>query len=93
MRIGNFSLDTLDGSSHHTGDAAFAPATPKDLQHSRANLYSHNSHNIQHKRVKVQYIFLYAKGQPAQPEMFWRAHHTKLDPKSMRAKPLCLWGV
>jgi hypothetical protein len=34
IRIGNFSLD---GSSHRTGDAAFTPATPHDLHHSRAN--------------------------------------------------------
>jgi cAMP phosphodiesterase len=25
--------------------------------------------------------------------MFWRAHRIKPDPKSMRAMPLCLWGV
>jgi hypothetical protein len=30
----NFSLD---GSSHQTWDAAFTPAIPHDLQHSRAN--------------------------------------------------------
>ena len=29
----------------------------------------------------------------AQPDMFWRTHHTKSDPKSMRVMPLCLWGV
>jgi hypothetical protein len=28
-KFGNFSLD---GSSHQTGDAAFTPATPRDLQ-------------------------------------------------------------
>ena len=44
IRIGNFSLD---GSSHQTGDAAFTPATPHDLHHSRANNDSHNSHNTQ----------------------------------------------
>jgi hypothetical protein len=33
IRIVNFSLD---GSSHQTGDAAFTPATPHDLHHSRA---------------------------------------------------------
>ena len=49
IRIGNFSLD---GSSHQTGDAAFTPATPHDLHHSRANNDSHNSHNTQHTRVK-----------------------------------------
>jgi hypothetical protein len=39
IRIGNFSFD---GSSHQTGDAAFTPATPHDLHHSRANNDSHN---------------------------------------------------
>ena len=51
IRIDNFSLD---GSSHQTGDAAcaaFTPATPHDLHHSRANNDSHNSHNTQHARV------------------------------------------
>jgi hypothetical protein len=40
IRHGNFSLD---GSRYQTGDAAFTPASPRDLQHSRANtdsLYS-----------------------------------------------------
>jgi hypothetical protein len=36
---------------------------------------------------------LYAKGHSAQPDLFWRKHHTKPDPKSMRVMPLCLWGV
>jgi hypothetical protein len=36
---------------------------------------------------------LYAKRHSAQPDMFWRTHHTKPDPKSMRVMPLCLWGV
>ena len=39
IRIWNFSLD---GSSHQTGDAAFTPATPHDLNHSIANNDSHN---------------------------------------------------
>jgi hypothetical protein len=34
FRIGNLSLD---GSSHQTRDAAFTPAAPHDLHHSRAN--------------------------------------------------------
>jgi len=79
--IGNFSLD---GSSHQTGDAAFTPAMPHDLHHSRANNDSHNSHNTQHTRVKQStlcYTLLYAKGHSAQPDMFWRTHHTKSDPK------------
>jgi hypothetical protein len=49
IRIGNFSLD---GISHQTGDAAYTPATPHDLHHSRANNDSQNSHNTQHTRVK-----------------------------------------
>jgi hypothetical protein len=28
-----------------TADAAFNPATPQDLQHSRADINSRNSHN------------------------------------------------
>jgi hypothetical protein len=31
-----------------TWDTAFAPSTPQDIQHSRANTDSHNSHNMQH---------------------------------------------
>jgi hypothetical protein len=49
IRIRNFSLD---GNSHQTGDAAFSPAIPHDLYHSRANTDSHNSHNTQHTKVK-----------------------------------------
>jgi hypothetical protein len=45
---GNFSLD---GSSLLTGDAAFTPATPHDLHHSRANTDSHNSHHTKNTRV------------------------------------------
>jgi hypothetical protein len=55
--LGNF---TLGGSSHKTGNAAFTPATPNDIQHSRANTDSHNSHNTQHTRVK-KFILLHAK--------------------------------
>ena len=92
IRIGNFSLD---GSNHQTGDAAFTPATPHDLHHSRANNDSHNSHNTQHAthESKTKYTLLYAKGHSAQPDMYWRTHHTKYDPKSMRVMPLCLRGV
>jgi hypothetical protein len=59
IRIGNFSLD---GSSHQTGDAAFTPATPRDLQHSRANTDSHNSHNTQHARVEQNTLCFMQKG-------------------------------
>jgi hypothetical protein len=48
IRLGNFSLD---GRSHKTGDAAFIPATPQDLKHSRANTSSHKSHNAQNTRL------------------------------------------
>jgi len=34
--------------------------------------------------VYEKYTLLYAKGHSAQPDMFWRTHHTKSDPKSMR---------
>ena len=88
-RIGNFSLD---GSSHQTGDAAFTPATPHDLHHSRANNDSHNSHNTQHTRVK-QINFALRKRTLSPPDMFWTTHHTKSDPKSTRVMPLCLWRV
>jgi hypothetical protein len=30
-------IDTLDRGSHQTGDSAVTPATPQDIQHSRAN--------------------------------------------------------
>ena len=42
---------------------------------------------------KTKYTLLYAKGHSAQPDMFWRTHHTKSDPKSMQVISLCLWGV
>jgi hypothetical protein len=48
IRIGNSSLGS---SGHQTEDAAFTHATPHDLQHSRANTDSNNSHNTQHTRV------------------------------------------
>jgi hypothetical protein len=63
----NFSLD---GRSHQTGDAAFTPATPHDLQHSRANTDSQNLHNTQHTGVfKIKYTLLYEKGNLAQPDI------------------------
>jgi hypothetical protein len=77
VRFRNLSLD---GSSLQTGNAAFTPATPHDLQHSGANTDSNNSHITQDTRVK-QITLLYAKGHSAQPDMFWRTHHTKPDPK------------
>jgi hypothetical protein len=88
IRIGNLSLD---GSSHQTGDAAFTPATPKDLQHSRANT---DSHSTQHMKVKTNAIrFVHKDTQPIQECSGGQSHHTKADPKSMRVKPLCFWGV
>jgi hypothetical protein len=45
------SLSTAAVIKLGTGDAAFTPATPHDLQHSRANTDSHNSHNTQNTRV------------------------------------------
>jgi len=35
----------------------------------------------------------YSQVHPRGADMFWRTHHTKSDPKSMRLMPLCLWGV
>jgi hypothetical protein len=55
VRIGNFFLG---GNSHHTGDAAFTPATPHDLHHSRANTDSHNSHSSQHTKIKKNTMVL-----------------------------------
>ena len=49
IEMGSFSLD---GRSHHTGDAAFTPATPHDSHHSRANTDSQNVHNTQRTKVK-----------------------------------------
>ena len=58
---------TLDVSSHQTGDAAFTPATPQDLQHSRANTDSQTLHNTQHTRVKQNSLYFMQKGtQPSQ---------------------------
>ena len=39
---------------------------------------------------KNKCTLLYAKGPSAQPDMFWRTHQTKPDPKSIRVMPLCL---
>jgi hypothetical protein len=59
IRLENSSLN---GSSHQTGDAAFTPATPHELQHSRANnTDSHNSLNTQHAGVKQKVIFFMQK--------------------------------
>jgi hypothetical protein len=56
-RLGNFSLD---GSSRQTGDAAFTPATPKDLQHSRANIDSHNT-QLTRAKTKITHFTLCKK--------------------------------
>jgi hypothetical protein len=58
---------TFDGNRHQTGDAAFVPATFKNLQHSRANTDSYNSHNTQHVGVKQNALCLMQKDtQPSQ---------------------------
>jgi hypothetical protein len=57
-RHGNSSLES---SIHQTGDAAFTPATPQDLQHSRANTDSDNSQRATHGS-KTKFNFLCAKG-------------------------------
>jgi hypothetical protein len=50
-----FAYFSLEGSSHQTGDAAFTPATPQDLQHSRVNSDSQNSH-MQHTTAEHKTI-------------------------------------
>ena len=90
MRIGNFSLD---GSSNQTGDAAFTPATPHDLLHSRAKTDSQNSHNTQHTRVKQKALYFVQKD--TQPNQTFSGGHITPNPtqKLMRVMPICLWGV
>jgi hypothetical protein len=57
----------LDGRSHQTGDAAFKPATPHDLPHSRANTDSHNLLNTQHTRANQKtHCFMQKDTQPSQ---------------------------
>jgi hypothetical protein len=69
IRFGSF---TLDGSSHHTGDAAFTHATIRILQHPRANTDSKTSHNTQHTRAKRNTPFCTQKGtQPSQVCSGW----------------------
>ena len=53
-----YLLTSLDGRIHQTGDAAFTPITPQDLQHSRAN---NDSHNTQHTGVKNKIHFSLCK--------------------------------
>ena len=53
---------------------------------------THLTHHAIHES-KTKSTFLYAKGHSAQPEMFWRTHHTKPVSKSMRVMSFCLWGV
>ena len=45
------------------------------------------------RESKTRYTLLYANGHSAQPDMFWRTHHTNPEPITMRVMPLCLWGV
>jgi hypothetical protein len=66
----------------------FIGLTPLESQQRLTQLTQHATHES-----KTKYTLLYAKGHSAQPDMFWRTHHTKSDPKSMRVMPLCLWGV
>ena len=62
--------------------------TPLESQHRLTQLTQHATHGSKTKRT-----LLNTKGHSAQPDMFWRAHHTESDPKSMRVMPLCSWGV
>ena len=77
--IENFSLD---GSSHQTGDAAFTPATPHDLHHSRANSDSHNSHNTQHTRAKQNSLCFTQK--ETQPSQTYSGGHITPNPTQNR---------
>ena len=61
---------------------------PFESQQRLTQLTQHATHES-----KTKYTSLYAKRHSAQPDMFWRTHHTKSNPKSMRVMPLCLWGV
>ena len=90
IRIGSFSLD---GSCHQTWDAAFTPATPHDLHHSRSNTDSYNTHNTQHTRVNQSTLCFTQKD--TQPSQTCSGGHITPNPtpKSMRVMPLCLWGV
>jgi hypothetical protein len=79
IRNGNFSLD---GSSHQTGDAAFIPATPNDLRHSRANTSSNNSPNTQHTSVKQNKLRFMQKG--TQPSQACSGEHITPNPTRKR---------
>jgi len=59
---------------------------PPPCKHSTESLQTYASaHRLRSKFCSVLHS--------AQPDMFWRTHHTKSDPKSMRVMPLCLRGV
>jgi hypothetical protein len=88
IRIGKFSLD---GSSHQTGDAAFTPATSRDLHHSRANTDSHNSHNTQHTRVK-QTNFALCKRTLSPARHFLKDISHQIRPKIDVGDPSLLMG-
>ena len=89
IRIGKFSLD---GSSHQPWDAAFTPATPHALQHSRANTDPHNSHNTQHTRVKQNTHFFMQKGtQPSQA--CYGGHITPSPTKNRSGDAPILMGI
>jgi precorrin-4 methylase len=81
-------------------EVAFGPDFPARMVHevswteeleSQQRLTQLTQHATHESKTK--YTLLYAKGHSAQPDMLWRTHHTKSDPKSMRVMPLCLWGV
>jgi hypothetical protein len=63
IRIGNFSLD---GSSHQTGDAAFTPAMPHDLHHSRANNDAQLTQHATHESKTKYTCFTQKDTQPSQ---------------------------
>jgi hypothetical protein len=43
---------STEPSSHQTGDAAFAPATPQDLQHSKASRLKQLTQHATHESKK-----------------------------------------
>jgi hypothetical protein len=61
---------------------------PLSLPFDMPNLWSSQParyFTISNLNTSYDYFYLAA--------MFWRTHHTKFDPKSIRVMPLCLWGV
>jgi hypothetical protein len=96
-----FGMGPLPSAKHkfHIDNALAAKTTAGVVHNGERGFHIHFYSSIalrsQHAthESKTKYTLFYAKGLSAQPDMFWRTHHTKSDPKSMRVMPLCLWGV